>query len=224
MQLTATLAYKKSYQNTSNGKGSKQATEGNLGYLPEDKLREICEKHYKQILPIMVEKVHAEKRRALPTVKARVETQRRERKPNFQSQNRATKRGGPKGSESQAQLQNPEIHVSHRAQAFSPARRRSPVSTTVFTRLGQSDKNVFTRLGERKKDVHSRLGPKVVSRRGHENEKRSASTSRSAEDSNHRRKEARNLIRSYVTCSSERQREIARECDAADRVNCRQPA
>ncbi|GJY08732.1 hypothetical protein Tco_0375786 [Tanacetum coccineum] len=32
-------------------KGRKQATDGNLGYLPEDKLWEICEKHYNQICP-----------------------------------------------------------------------------------------------------------------------------------------------------------------------------
>ncbi|GKD09033.1 hypothetical protein Tco_1188718, partial [Tanacetum coccineum] len=38
------------------GKGSKQAVDGDSEYLPEDKLREICEKHYNQILPIMTEK------------------------------------------------------------------------------------------------------------------------------------------------------------------------
>ncbi|GKA71205.1 reverse transcriptase domain-containing protein [Tanacetum coccineum] len=47
--------------------------------------------------------------------------------------------------------------------------------------------------------------------------------SRSTKDSSHRRKEARNLIRSYVTCFSERQREIKREWDTSDRANHRQP-
>ncbi|GJS47355.1 reverse transcriptase domain-containing protein [Tanacetum coccineum] len=43
------------------GKESKQAVDGDSGYLPEDKLREIYKKHYNQILPIMTEKVHKEK-------------------------------------------------------------------------------------------------------------------------------------------------------------------
>ncbi|GJV19087.1 hypothetical protein Tco_1368107 [Tanacetum coccineum] len=49
------------------GKGSKQATEGPPGFLPEDRLREICEKHYNQILPIMAEKVHQEKLKGVQT-------------------------------------------------------------------------------------------------------------------------------------------------------------
>nr|GEU52069.1 reverse transcriptase domain-containing protein [Tanacetum cinerariifolium] len=38
------------------GKGSKQAIDGPLGFLPEDRLHKICEKHYNQLLPIMAEK------------------------------------------------------------------------------------------------------------------------------------------------------------------------
>ncbi|GJT78802.1 hypothetical protein Tco_1045527 [Tanacetum coccineum] len=51
---------KSAVQNTA-GKGSKQAAEGDSEYLLEDKLWEICKKHYHQILPIMMEKVHKEK-------------------------------------------------------------------------------------------------------------------------------------------------------------------
>nr|GEU53407.1 reverse transcriptase domain-containing protein [Tanacetum cinerariifolium] len=98
------------------------------------------------------------------------------------------------------------------------ARRISHVSTAVFTRLGDKEKNVFARLGEKKKSVHSGLGPEAVSRCRHANERRSASTGRSGEDPNRRKKEARDLIRSYVTFSSERQREIEREWGAADRA------
>ncbi|GJX35507.1 reverse transcriptase domain-containing protein [Tanacetum coccineum] len=43
----------------------------------------------------------------------------------------------------------------------------------------------------------------------------------SAEDQNHKRKEATNPCRSYVTCSSKRQREIEEEWDAADQANRR---
>ncbi|GKE23824.1 hypothetical protein Tco_1435336, partial [Tanacetum coccineum] len=98
-----------------------------------------------------------------------------------------------------------------RCEGAKPAHRRSPISTTVFTRLGNRDRNVFTRLGGRRKDVHSLLGPEAASRHGHASERRSASTGKSVEDPNRRKKEARNLIRSYVTCFSERQREIERE-------------
>nr|GFC68584.1 hypothetical protein [Tanacetum cinerariifolium] len=116
---------------------------------------------------------------------------------------------------------------SRTASAFSrlkherdkPTRRRSPVSATVFTRLGPRDKDVFTRLGERKISVHSRLGPDVAPQHRHASRKRN--TSRSAENPSRRKKDARELIRSYVTCSSKRQEEIKEECDAADRVRSR---
>nr|GEX49186.1 reverse transcriptase domain-containing protein [Tanacetum cinerariifolium] len=55
-----------SVRNTA-GKGSKQTPSSNSGCLPTDKLREICEKHYNQILPIMAEKVHQEKLQGLQT-------------------------------------------------------------------------------------------------------------------------------------------------------------
>ncbi|GJU06718.1 hypothetical protein Tco_1123148 [Tanacetum coccineum] len=98
-----------------------------------------------------------------------------------------------------------------RREGDKPTRRRSPVSTIVFTRLGHRDGNVFTHLGERRKNVHSRLGPEVVPRRRHASERMSASSNRSAKDPNHRNKDARSLICSYVTCSSECQREIEEE-------------
>ncbi|GJZ43775.1 reverse transcriptase domain-containing protein [Tanacetum coccineum] len=98
-----------------------------------------------------------------------------------------------------------------RREGDKPTRRRSPVSTIVFTRLGHRDGNVFTHLGERRKNVHSRLGPEVVPRRRHASERMSASSNKSAKDLNHRNKDARSLICSYVTCSSECQREIEEE-------------
>ncbi|GJY09034.1 hypothetical protein Tco_0377219 [Tanacetum coccineum] len=86
------------------------------------------------------------------------------------------------------------------------------------------DGNFFTRLGERRKNVHSRLGPEVVPRRRHASERRNASSNRSAKNPNRRKKDARSLIRSYVICSSERQREIEEEWYAADCANRRQLA
>ncbi|GKC93353.1 hypothetical protein Tco_1158795 [Tanacetum coccineum] len=48
-------------------KGSKAPTNGPSEPLPDDKLREICEKHYNQIMPITAEKVHQEKLQGVQT-------------------------------------------------------------------------------------------------------------------------------------------------------------
>nr|GEX76679.1 reverse transcriptase domain-containing protein [Tanacetum cinerariifolium] len=89
----------------------------------------------------------------------------------------------------------------------------------MFTRLGPGDKNVFTRLGERKIGVHSQLGPEDVPRHKHISRKRS--TSMSTETPSQRRKDAKELIRSYVTCSSKRQQEIEEEWNIVDRASHR---
>ncbi|GJY29062.1 hypothetical protein Tco_0404829 [Tanacetum coccineum] len=100
-----------------------------------------------------------------------------------------------------------------------PSRQRSPTSTTVFTRLGERGKNVFTRLDEREKDAFSRLRYKNESRHRHTSARRHAGDGRTTRDPDRRKREARNLVRSYVTCSSKRQREIKREWDTAGQAN-----
>nr|GEY14586.1 reverse transcriptase domain-containing protein [Tanacetum cinerariifolium] len=89
----------------------------------------------------------------------------------------------------------------------------------MFTGLGPGDKNVFTQLGERKKGVHSQLGPEDVPRQKHISRKKS--TSMSTETSSQRRKDAKELIRSYVTCSSKRQQELEEEWNIVDRASHR---
>ncbi|GJW97827.1 hypothetical protein Tco_0179635 [Tanacetum coccineum] len=115
--------------------------------------------------------------------------------------------------------QTASVFSKQRDERDKPTYRRSPVSATVFTRLGPGDKNVFTRLGERKRGVHSRLRPKDAPR--HKRVSRKRSTSRSAKTPSQRRKDARELIRSYVTCSSKRQQEIKEEWNIADRASRR---
>ncbi|GJU34172.1 hypothetical protein Tco_1182526 [Tanacetum coccineum] len=110
------------------GKGSKQTPNSNLGYLLTDKLREICEKHYNQILPIMAEKVHQEKLQEKGDLKR-------------EGQVRSLRQGA---------------HAPRRTQVPSlegekPTRRRSSVNAIVFTRLGPRDRNVFTR--ERQREI-----------------------------------------------------------------------
>ncbi|GKD23787.1 hypothetical protein Tco_1225490 [Tanacetum coccineum] len=53
--------------------------------------------------------------------------------------------------------------------------------------------------------------------------RRDVSAGRADRDSDRRKREERNLVRSYVTCFSKRQREIEREWDATDRANRKKP-
>ncbi|GJR80484.1 reverse transcriptase domain-containing protein [Tanacetum coccineum] len=103
-----------------------------------------------------------------------------------------------------------------RVRTFPP---KKPHEHHCVHKARRKGKNVFTRLGEREKDVFSHLGPENTSRRRHASAKRHASAGRTTRDPDRRKREARNLVRSYVTCSSKRQREIEREWDAADRAN-----
>ncbi|GKA75214.1 hypothetical protein Tco_0781592 [Tanacetum coccineum] len=76
---------------------------------------------------------------------------------------------------------------------------------------------------ERRRDVHSRIGLEGASRRRHADYIMHASAGRATKNPDHRRKEVRNLVRSYVTCSSERQREIEREWDTDDQASHEKP-
>ncbi|GJS36019.1 hypothetical protein Tco_0534401 [Tanacetum coccineum] len=176
------------------GKGSKQTPDNNSGCLPADKLREICEKHYNQILPIMAEKVHQEKLQGLQTRLTYGESSHRNSQTQFSESESCDRKKRPKKRRQSPVTASRGTRPSQTASVFSrlrherdkPTRRRSPVSATVFTRLGPGDKNVFTR---------------------------------SAETPSQRRKDARELIRSYVTCSSKRQQEIEEEWNTADRAS-----
>ncbi|GJZ84827.1 hypothetical protein Tco_0650166 [Tanacetum coccineum] len=193
------------------GKRSKQAVDGDSEYLPEDKLQEICEKHYNQILPVITEKVHREKLQGVQTRLTYGESSHRNSQTREETQlsesescdrRRRTKKRKPSPTTTSRDTrpsQNTSVFSRLRPEGDKPTRRRSPVSTTMFTNLDHRDGNVFTRLGERRKNVHSRLGPEVAPRRRHASERRSANSNRSKEDSDRGKKDARSLIRSYVT-------------------------
>ncbi|GKD75332.1 hypothetical protein Tco_1333614 [Tanacetum coccineum] len=159
------------------GKRSKQAPDSNPGYLPADKLQKICEKHYNQILPIMAKKVHQEKLQGVQTrldfgeslrqhSRTRGETIFSESEScDRQRKTRKKRRSSPASAPGDTYYsQNTSVFSRLRREETKPTHRRSPVSTTMFTKLGNRDRNVFQRLGERKKDIHSRLGPEVGSR------------------------------------------------------------
>ncbi|GJU65967.1 hypothetical protein Tco_1252226 [Tanacetum coccineum] len=200
------------------GKGSKHATDGNPGFLPEDRLREIYKKHYDQILPIMAEKVHQEKLKGVQTRLSYSESSRQKAPTKEKTQLSESESCDRKRKTKKRQSPSPDTVP----RSIHPG--PSPVSTTVFTRLGAKDRNVFTRLEEKRRDIHSRLGPKFASRPKHISDRRRASSEMSAEDQNGGSKETRNPVRSYVTCSSIRHREIEEEWDATDQKNRRRPA
>ncbi|GKC33679.1 hypothetical protein Tco_1046063 [Tanacetum coccineum] len=68
------------------------------------------------------------------------------------------------------------------------------------------------------------LRPDIAPRHRHASKRRSASLIRLVEDPQRRRKDTWDLIQSYVTSSSERQREIKEEWDAADHASRMPPA
>ncbi|GJX59922.1 hypothetical protein Tco_0291312 [Tanacetum coccineum] len=156
-------------QNTA-GKGSKQTLDTNPGYLPEDKLREICEKHYNQILPIMAEKVNQEKHQGVQTRLTYGESSRKNSETQFSESESCDRKKKPKRRKQSPVTASRGTRSSQTASVFSrlqregnePTHRRSPVNNTVFTRLGPKGKDVFTRLGEKRRSVHSRLGPDVA--------------------------------------------------------------
>nr|GEV45522.1 hypothetical protein [Tanacetum cinerariifolium] len=177
------------------GKGSKPTTDGPPGFMPDKKLCEFCDKRYNQLLPLMVEKSSPRKTPRRPS--------------SLKFLRRLTKKLTDSGKNSNFRIK------TRRLRLFPPW---ESVNTNVFTRLGEKENDVFIRLGEREKDVFSCLGSKSMPCRRH------ASAGRATRDPDLRRREARNLVRSYVTFSSKRQREIEKEWDATDRANRRRPA
>ncbi|GKC34850.1 hypothetical protein Tco_1047234 [Tanacetum coccineum] len=175
----------------------------------------------------MAEKVHQEKLQGVQTRLTYGESSHRNSQTQFSESESCDRKKRLKKRKQSPTTASRGTCSSQTTSAFSrlrherdkPTRRRSPVSATVFTRLGPRDKDVFTRFGERKRSIHSRLGPDVAPRHMHASRKRN--TSRSAENPSRRRKDARELIQSYITCSSERQQEIEQEWDAADRASRR---
>ncbi|GJW26854.1 hypothetical protein Tco_0040665, partial [Tanacetum coccineum] len=121
-----------------------KSNDGGPGYLPEDKLREIYEKHYNQILPIMAEQVHKEKFQGVRTrltysessrrnTQTRGETQLSESE-SFDRRKRPKKKRKPSpitASRDTCLSQSASVFSSLRREGAKPARQRSPVSTTA---------------------------------------------------------------------------------------------
>ncbi|GJU70305.1 hypothetical protein Tco_1256564 [Tanacetum coccineum] len=100
------------------GNQSKQTTDGPM---PDEKLREFCDKHYNQLLPLMAEKVHQEKLQAVQTRLTYEESSQRnsqtKEKLNSLSQNRATRKEDPEKGGNLAQ-------PPHGSECLRAARRK----------------------------------------------------------------------------------------------------
>ncbi|GKC28640.1 hypothetical protein Tco_1035934 [Tanacetum coccineum] len=88
---------------------------------------------------------------------------------------------------------------------------QTPANSTVRNTVGKGSKQTPDR-------------PDIAPRHRHASKRRSASLIRLVEDPQRRRKDTWDLIQSYVTSSSERQREIKEEWDAADHASRMPPA
>ncbi|GJZ91540.1 hypothetical protein Tco_0663467 [Tanacetum coccineum] len=168
----------------------------------------------------MAEKVHQEKLQGIQTRLTYCESSHRNSQTRLKKKRPKKRRQSPvTASRGTRPSQTASVFSRLRHERDKPTHRRSPMRATVFTRLGPGDKNVFTQLGERKRGVHSRLGPEDAPR--HRRVSRKRSTSRSAKTPSQRRKDVRELIRSYVTCPSKHQQEIEEEWNTADRASRR---
>ncbi|GJV73596.1 hypothetical protein Tco_1493591 [Tanacetum coccineum] len=154
------------------GKRSKQAVDGDSEYLPEDKLREICEKHYNQILPIMTEKVHREKLQGVQTRLTYGESSHR-------------------NSQTREETQLSESESCDRRRR--PKKRKPSMATASRDTRPSQKTSVFSRL-RREGDKPTRRRSPVTPRRRHASERMSASSNRSAEDSNRGKKDVRSNL------------------------------
>nr|GEZ24001.1 reverse transcriptase domain-containing protein [Tanacetum cinerariifolium] len=134
--------------------GREQAPQNLVRPVPDEDMREYCDKNYHQILPIIAEKLHQEKvqQEKLKAVKACLNFEKASQYFESETPNRKRnlkERLGPRGARTRSI--SPE---QRRGRSKSP-REKGPERRTVFKRL---KKGVFHRLGDKEKNVsaHSR--------------------------------------------------------------------
>nr|GEU37179.1 reverse transcriptase domain-containing protein [Tanacetum cinerariifolium] len=134
--------------------GREQAPQNLVRPVPDEDLREYCDKNYHQILPIIAEKLHQEKvqQEKLKAVKARLNFEEASQYSESETPNKRRNlkdRLGPKGARTKS------ISAEQRRGRFKSPREKGPERRTMFKRL---EKCVFHRLGDKEKNVsaHSR--------------------------------------------------------------------
>ncbi|GJY14946.1 reverse transcriptase domain-containing protein [Tanacetum coccineum] len=132
--------------------GKEQTLQDLVRPISDEALREYCDKNYRQILPIIGEKVHQEKvhQEKLKAVKARL---------NFEETSRHSESGIPSRKRSLKERLGPR-HPRRMSGSTEPRRGRSKSPRekglerrTLFKRL---DSGVFHRLGDKEKNVSTR--------------------------------------------------------------------
>nr|GEX40425.1 reverse transcriptase domain-containing protein [Tanacetum cinerariifolium] len=134
--------------------GREQASQNLVRPVPDEDLREYCDKNYHQILPIIAEKLHQEKvqQEKLKDVKARLNFEEAPQYSESETPNRRRnlkERLGPRGARTRS------ISSEQRHGRSKLPKKKGPERRTVFKRL---EKGVFHRLGDKEKNVsaHSR--------------------------------------------------------------------
>nr|GFC12797.1 reverse transcriptase domain-containing protein [Tanacetum cinerariifolium] len=117
--------------------------------VPDEDLREYCDKNYHQILPIIAEKLHQEKvqQEKLKAVKARLNFEEASQYSESETSNRRRnlkERLGPRGARTRS------ISQEQRRGCSKSPKEKGPKRRTVFKRL---EKGVFHRLGDKEKNV-----------------------------------------------------------------------
>nr|GEW49949.1 reverse transcriptase domain-containing protein [Tanacetum cinerariifolium] len=132
-----------------NTPGKEQDLQNLVRPISDEALREYCDKNYHQILPIIAEKLHKEKLKAVNTRLNFKEASRYSESETPSRRRNLKERLGPRYARTMSG--SPE---QRRGRSKSP-REKDPKRRTVFKRL---EKGVFHRLGDKEKNVsaHSR--------------------------------------------------------------------
>nr|GEV63949.1 reverse transcriptase domain-containing protein [Tanacetum cinerariifolium] len=131
--------------------GKEQAPQNLVRPVPNEDLREYCDKNYHQILPIIAKKLHQEKvqQEKLRAIKARLNFEEASQNSESETLNRRKKLNewlGPRGARTRS------ISPEQRRGRSKSLREKGPKRRTVFKRL---EKGVFHRLGDKEKNVSS---------------------------------------------------------------------
>ncbi|GKA56967.1 reverse transcriptase domain-containing protein [Tanacetum coccineum] len=146
------------------GRGKEIPQENLDGSASDAALREYCDKHYNQLLPILIEKMHQEKvqQEKLKAIKAHL---------NFEEVSQHSESGTPsRMKDLKKRLEHK--HIRSISESLEPRRDRSesprkkgPERKTVFKRLEKG--GVFHRLGDKEKSMTEALSEREDSARGH---------------------------------------------------------
>nr|GEW38080.1 reverse transcriptase domain-containing protein [Tanacetum cinerariifolium] len=133
--------------------GREQAPQNLVRPVPDEDLREYCDKNYHQILPIIAEKLHQEKvqQEKLKAVKARLNFEEASQYSESETPNRRRnlkERLGPMGAQTRS------ISPKQRRGRSKSPKEKGPERRTVFKIL---EKGVFHRLRDKEKNVSAHL-------------------------------------------------------------------